>query len=345
ERIGGGAFGEVFIAEWSGIHCAAKKLNVTVEEFRQVEIQKEISILHQLRHRNVIQFYATHAQNEDLYLIMDLAEGGDLTGAIKCRTLDWNAKPHIAHEIARGLEYIHDLGIVHSDLKSGNVLLTKHMEVKLCDFGLAQIRSVSISKSGGDHTNNTTVAMLIAHGKRETIPEMTPDKYRQVLEQCWDQDPTKRPTAREVILSDHGADDPPVVECQGSRGQSPVLHDARRDDLSAAKITTSLTSMSLLPSSNTSFQKPSGSEGFASYDVHALLGRANAGDVEAQISLAAMFEDGIGVDRDDTESFKWYLRAAEVGSVEAQFKTGCHFKDGRGRFKTDTASIESMNKR
>ncbi|KAG0258924.1 hypothetical protein DFQ27_004392, partial [Actinomortierella ambigua] len=149
QRIGSGAYGEVFIVEWGGIHCAAKKLLVTQEELHQVQIQKEISILYHLRHRNVIQFYATHEHEEHFYLIMDLAEKGDLSGAIKHKSLNWKDKTRIAHEIARGLEYIHSLRIIHRDLKSANVLLTKHMEARLCDFGLAEVRSISTSRSGG----------------------------------------------------------------------------------------------------------------------------------------------------------------------------------------------------
>ncbi|KAF9161978.1 hypothetical protein DFQ26_003991 [Actinomortierella ambigua] len=150
KQIGSGAYGQVFIVEWSGIHCAAKKLLVTQEELAQIEIQTEISILFQLRHRNIIQFYATHEYEEGFYLIMDLAEKGDLSGAIRRKNLDWKVKIRIAHEIARGLEYIHSLKIIHRDLKSGNVLLTKHMEARLCDFGLAEVRSISTSRSGSD---------------------------------------------------------------------------------------------------------------------------------------------------------------------------------------------------
>ncbi|KAF9972139.1 hypothetical protein BGZ73_004790 [Actinomortierella ambigua] len=369
------------MAEWRGIQCAAKKLVITVEESRQVEIQKEISILQQLRHRNVIKFHATHAQNEDIYLIMDLAEKGDLAGAIKRKTLDWNTKPRIAHEIARGLEYIHDQGIVHSDLKSGNVLLTKYMEVKLCDFGVAQIRSVSLSKSGGrvggtirwmapelftvrpkysaksdiyalgmvmwemaaDCTppfkslaNNTTVAAVVVRGEREIVPEETPDKYRQLLVQCWDQNPVKRPTAREVILHDPETDDSAAAESQESTDRSTVLHDAGGSEISLMSVTTTTASMSLSPrSSRTSVQRPGGSEEHGPPDVHALLARASDGNAEAQVALAVMFEDGIGVDKNDNASFRWYRLAAEQGSVEAQFKTGFYFLDGRGTKKNE----------
>lgn len=82
---------------------------------------------------------------------MELAEKGSLSGVIEGGELanDWSTKKRIAHEIARGLEYIHHEGILHRDLKSANVLLSQHMEVKLADFGLAKVKSMSSSKSGG----------------------------------------------------------------------------------------------------------------------------------------------------------------------------------------------------
>ncbi|KAF9164529.1 hypothetical protein DFQ26_001336 [Actinomortierella ambigua] len=85
---------------------------------------------------------------------MELAEKGSLAQAINKGHLasdDWVTKRRLAHEIARGLAYIHQEGIFHRDLKSANVLLTKHMEIKLADFGLAQIRSMTsaASSAGG----------------------------------------------------------------------------------------------------------------------------------------------------------------------------------------------------
>ncbi|KAF9160907.1 hypothetical protein DFQ26_005067, partial [Actinomortierella ambigua] len=115
---------------------------------QEKSIQTEISILRQLRHKHIIQFYNTHEQDGRLYLIMDLAELGSLANHIIKNQFDWQTKTRLAHEIARGLQYIHGENVLHRDLKSANVLLTKHMEVKLCDFGFATIGSVTASQTG-----------------------------------------------------------------------------------------------------------------------------------------------------------------------------------------------------
>ncbi|KAG0224134.1 hypothetical protein BGW42_005312 [Actinomortierella wolfii] len=152
--LGVGGFGEVHVARWGCQECAAKKFFNTHSDLDEKKIQKEVNVLQRLRHSNIVQFYGMHRVDNHIYLIMELAERGTLTQAINKGLLDWLDKTRLAHEIARGLEYIHQEGILHRDLKSANVLLTRNMEAKLADFGLAKIRStvsgnLSMSSAGG----------------------------------------------------------------------------------------------------------------------------------------------------------------------------------------------------
>ncbi|KAG0252764.1 hypothetical protein DFQ27_007865 [Actinomortierella ambigua] len=133
ESLGWGQSASVYPAQWINHACAAKTLHKQEEE----AIQHEINVLRRLRHRHIIQFYRTYRTDDKFYLITDLAEHGSLSRAIQKRTLDGPTKIRIANEIARALEYMHDENILHCDLKSGNIVLTRHKEVKLCDFGHA----------------------------------------------------------------------------------------------------------------------------------------------------------------------------------------------------------------
>ncbi|KAF9976351.1 copper transport protein ctr1 [Actinomortierella ambigua] len=369
--IGAGGYGHVYHASWKGRKAAVKKFFVVREEVRQsAAIQREIDILKSLVDRHVIQFYGTAYHEGMLVLIMDYAEGGSLKRAIDSRRVtDWPTKKRVAQEIVRGLAYIHHEGVIHRDLKSLNVLFTRHMEVKLCDFGLATIKVRSVVSSTTlkgtirwmapelfvrkpnystksdmyalgivmwemaanctmpfqNQPSNEIVARLVEAGEREELPEDTPDDYRQWVERCWAHDPLERPEASEMVVdddvSDHGDDDEVEVDTSLDNMTSDVqILTTRHSSSDDPGVTGEITDKS-------------------PEDVKALLTRASKDDVEALLALASIYENGIGVDRDDSMAFKWYLRAAELHSTLAEAKTGDNFYHGRGTPKDLEAAV------
>ncbi|KAG0356066.1 hypothetical protein BG005_005006 [Podila minutissima] len=174
-QVGSGAYGAVYKARWGSQPVAAKTFFRNRSDLHKNAIEKETSVLQKLRHRHIIQFLRTHKHDGRIYLIMDLAEKGSLASAINAKSgggqdlmLDWPTKKRLAHEMARGLEYIHHEGVLHRDLKSANVLLTRHMEVKLADFGLAQVRQ---SMSTGASMSNSSA------GVKGTLRWMAPELF------------------------------------------------------------------------------------------------------------------------------------------------------------------------
>ncbi|KAG0260675.1 hypothetical protein DFQ27_003423 [Actinomortierella ambigua] len=160
-RLGSGASSYVHQAQYGDQPCVAKAFFVSRSELVRQTVNKEISILQRLRFRHVIQFYRTHEQDNRIYILMELAEKGSLEHAITKGSIDhndWTTKTRLAHEIARGLAYIHHEGVLHRDLNSNNVLLTKHMEVKLANFGLAQARSIASAVSVASGKESTRAA-------------------------------------------------------------------------------------------------------------------------------------------------------------------------------------------
>ncbi|KAF9972630.1 hypothetical protein BGZ73_004221 [Actinomortierella ambigua] len=150
EKLGHGSHGEVYKGYWGVREVAAKKFHLSTEEASQGPVQREIDMLKRLSFRHIIQFYGTMDHNGALVIITDLAECGSLKHAILNNVIpakDWKTNARLAKEIALGLAYIHSEEILHLDLKSDNVLLSRHMEVKLCDFGLAQVKATISSKS------------------------------------------------------------------------------------------------------------------------------------------------------------------------------------------------------
>ncbi|KAF9152161.1 hypothetical protein DFQ26_000982, partial [Actinomortierella ambigua] len=120
-RIGSGGFGSVYRAQREGLPCAAKECFASYTDLSNAAIEREIEILGRLRHRYIIQYFETLEHQGRTYLLMDLAEKGSLAGAIaRGEVTDWPTKNRIAHEVARGLEYIHRCDILHRDLKTAN---------------------------------------------------------------------------------------------------------------------------------------------------------------------------------------------------------------------------------
>ncbi|KAF9967333.1 hypothetical protein BGZ73_000595 [Actinomortierella ambigua] len=181
--------------------------------------------------------YDTHEQDGALYLVMEFAEGGNLTNAITNGRLDWPIKARITQGIARGLDYLHRKNVVHRNIKSNNILLAPGMVAKLCDVGMNSVITASRATPGGwiegnkrwmapelfhdlprystrsdifafgmimwqmaatsvmpfESHDGSQAVTLIQNGSRDEIPDDTPIEYRMMIEQCWDQDPNKRP--------------------------------------------------------------------------------------------------------------------------------------------------------
>ncbi|KAG0233780.1 hypothetical protein BGW42_007240 [Actinomortierella wolfii] len=138
-KIGSGGYGTVHYAHLKTRPVAIKCITVTATDEAELNsIRQEVTVLHRLRDKHVINFYDAFLVDDQLLLLaMEFAEGGSLQAAINSRALSWSVNKRIAQEIIRGLAYIHGEGITHCDLKSSNILLTKYGEVKIADFGLA----------------------------------------------------------------------------------------------------------------------------------------------------------------------------------------------------------------
>ncbi|KAF9944664.1 p21 protein (Cdc42 Rac)-activated kinase, partial [Mortierella alpina] len=141
KKIGHGAQAEIFKAKYGRTGLD----EVVVKRFlnsRDKSTKQEVAIIQNLTHRHIVQFYHVH---HDM-IVMEYVEGGNLTDAIVGRAIkSWEIKTQIAKEISLGLAYLHSLGIIHCDIKSPNILLTEHKEVRICDFGLA----MRVGESGG----------------------------------------------------------------------------------------------------------------------------------------------------------------------------------------------------
>ncbi|KAF9226610.1 RIM15, signal transduction response regulator [Gyrodon lividus] len=143
--ISKGAFGSVFLAKKkaTGDYYAIKVLKkadmIAKNQITNVKAERMI-LMKQAESPFVAKLYFTFQSKENLYLVMEYLNGGDCAALIKSLGSlpeEWT-RQYIA-EVVLGLEYLHERGVVHRDLKPDNLLIDQHGHLKLTDFGLSRI--------------------------------------------------------------------------------------------------------------------------------------------------------------------------------------------------------------
>jgi NIMA (never in mitosis gene a)-related kinase len=118
----------------------------------QQAAKKEAEVLHQMSHSNITMYIESFVENSKLYIIMEFADGGDLSAAIKRQKetgLKWGEDEvmRMFVQICLALKHVHQANILHRDLKSENIFLTSKGIVKLGDFGIAKVLDASIDQA------------------------------------------------------------------------------------------------------------------------------------------------------------------------------------------------------
>ncbi|XP_061305294.1 myosin light chain kinase family member 4 isoform X2 [Pezoporus flaviventris] len=143
EILGGGRFGQVHKCEEkaTGLKLAAKIIKAKGPKQKD-EVKNEISVMNQLNHVNLIQLYDAFESKNDIVLVMEYVEGGELFDRIideNCNLTEMDTILFIKH-ICEGIQYMHQMYILHLDLKPENILCVNREanQIKIIDFGLAR---------------------------------------------------------------------------------------------------------------------------------------------------------------------------------------------------------------
>ena len=154
-ELGRGAMGVVYKAEDPNLDriVALKTINLEKDSDGRAEYQKrfmlEAKAAGKLNHPNIVTTFDFGETDGVAYLAMELLEGTDLRKRVQQGTLPPIEAVEIACQIAEGLAYAHHRGIVHRDIKPGNIMLPERGPAKIMDFGLARMRLADHKTSTG----------------------------------------------------------------------------------------------------------------------------------------------------------------------------------------------------
>jgi tRNA A-37 threonylcarbamoyl transferase component Bud32 len=139
-KIAQGGMGAVYKAKHPTLkrYVLLKKLTLRggpqfIERFR-----REARIMMDFKHDHIVQVYDHFKEGSSYYIAEEFVDGVSLEQLIKReRYLSNEAAALIFYEVCKGLQYAHEKGVIHRDMKPGNILISNQGEVKLVDFGIA----------------------------------------------------------------------------------------------------------------------------------------------------------------------------------------------------------------
>ena len=238
EELGKGGMGTVYRAIHQGLNrsVALKIFNpkATNHDLFVERLKREGKLMAQLKHPNVLSIYSASVMEDGSpYLVLEYVKGQDLHKKLQNEfTIDTRTAIRIAIKVCEGLSAIHELGIIHRDIKPGNVLLGRNGSVKVTDFGVskdlnAQDQVTSLTMTGTtvgtadymspEQTRNEELSnrsdlysvgvllyeMLMGvtpRGKFQPLSRAkTPKKLELLIMRCLQQDPLKRPASANTL--------------------------------------------------------------------------------------------------------------------------------------------------
>lgn len=250
QQIGTGSYGVVYKVQKDNKVYVLKQIpinpNSTISQIDSVK--NEAKILSSLKSKYVVEYYDSFEENNCLNIIMEYCEGGDLgTYISNYQKMNSNTSLNedfiwkVFIQICFGLYDIHKQNILHRDLKSLNIFLTKQFQVKIGDLGVARVLQntqyastfigtplylspeiceekpyneksdvwalgcilyeMASFKHPFNAKNQAALFLKILNGKYEPLSTKIPIDIKKMIERLLEKNYFKRPSMKEIILS------------------------------------------------------------------------------------------------------------------------------------------------
>jgi eukaryotic-like serine/threonine-protein kinase len=177
--LGAGGMGEVYRGYDATLRrdVALKLLpgDLADDPDRRARMLREARAVAALNHPNICTIYEVGEADGRPFIAMEVVDGVPLSATLERRALSADEVVRVGIQLADAVAHAHDRGIVHGDLKSGNVMITPEGRVKVLDFGLARrVREDPLAGAAAQTTSPLTHPFTIAG----TLPYMAPEQLR-----------------------------------------------------------------------------------------------------------------------------------------------------------------------
>ncbi|XP_030719746.2 serine/threonine-protein kinase PLK4 isoform X1 [Globicephala melas] len=211
--LGKGSFAGVYRAEsiHTGLEVAIKMIDkkAMYKAGMVQRVQNEVKIHCQLKHPSILELYNYFEDNNYVYLVLEMCHNGEMNRYIKNRRKPFseNEARHFMHQIITGMLYLHSHGILHRDLTLSNLLLTRNMNIKIADFGLATQLKMPHEKHytlcGTPNYISPEIATRSAHGLESDIWSLGCMFYTLLIGRPPFDTDTIKNTLNKVVLADY----------------------------------------------------------------------------------------------------------------------------------------------
>ncbi len=155
EEIGRGAMGVVYRAEDPTLGRVVAIKTITLSGTEEERAHFEARFLQEARaaggvsHPTIVTIYDYGREGDDAFMAMELLEGRELRDLIQEGVIPPSEAVEIAARVAEGLAFAHESGVVHRDVKPGNIMVLADGRVKIMDFGIARLDEPGVTTETG----------------------------------------------------------------------------------------------------------------------------------------------------------------------------------------------------